>query len=109
MVLEFGRPFNLGLCKIMKFLVDNNKYNILALTRLLGYHPHKNQSFSRRLNSGQFPRFHIYLSQVVKGWEFSLHLDQKGACYQDQVAHSGDYDGPILEEEKIRIINLLKK
>ena len=92
----------------MKFLVNNNKYNILALTRFLGYHPHKNQSFSRRLNSGQFPRFHIDLSQVAKGWEFSLHLDQKGAWYEEQVAHGGDYDGQILEDEKNRIISLLK-
>jgi len=93
----------------MKFLIDNNKYNILALTRHLGYHPHKNQqSFSRRLNSGQFPRFHIYIKQSSQGLEFSLHLDQKGACYEEQVAHSGDYDGQVLEEEKVRIINLLK-
>ncbi|MBT4516930.1 MAG: hypothetical protein HOC78_03460 [Candidatus Komeilibacteria bacterium] len=93
----------------MKFLVNNNKYNILALSRLIGYHPHRNnKSFSRRLSSGEFPRFHIYTKELESGLEFSLHLDQKGACHTGQTAHSGDYDGQVLETEKERIINLLK-
>ncbi|MFA6466431.1 MAG: hypothetical protein WCV71_01060 [Patescibacteria group bacterium] len=93
----------------MKFLINNNKYNILALTRQIGYHPHKNkQSFSRRLDSGEFPRLHVYIKELDDAWEFSLHLDQKGACYDGQTAHNGDYDGEILEAEKNRISNLLK-
>jgi len=93
----------------MKFLVENNKYNILALTRRIAYHPHKNNnSFSRRLAVNEFPRFHVYIKELKKGVEFSLHLDQKGACYKDQTAHSGEYDGEILEDEKNRIIKLLK-
>jgi len=93
----------------MKFLINNNKYNILSLTRRIAYHvDRKNKSFSKRLGSGEFPRFHIYIKQVKEALEFSLHLDQKGACYDAQTAHSGDYDGEVLENEKERIINLLK-
>ena len=93
----------------MKFLINNNKYNILSLIRQIGYHPHKNnQSFSRRLERGDFPRLHLYIKAIEDAWEFSLHLDQKGACYDGQTAHSGDYDGEILEAEKNRISNLLK-
>jgi len=93
----------------MKFIINNNKYNILALTRRIGYHPHRNnKSFSRRLESGEFPRFHIYIKKLESSLEISLHLDQKGACYDGQTAHSGDYDGQILETEKERISNLLK-
>ncbi|MFA6307697.1 MAG: hypothetical protein WCS88_03310 [Patescibacteria group bacterium] len=93
----------------MKFIVNNNKYNILNLIRKISYHPHKNnKSFSRLLGASEFPRFHIYIKNLKDAWEFSLHLDQKGACYDGQTAHSGDYDGEILEKEKERIINLLK-
>ena len=92
----------------MKFVLENIKVNHLNLMRRLGYHPHKrNQSFARRLASGEFPRFHIYLKDKTEGLEFSLHLDQKGVCYEGQTAHSGDYDTEVLEQEKRRIISLL--
>ena len=93
----------------MKFLINNNKYNILTLTRRIGYHPHRNnKSFSRRLDRDDFPRFHIYPKELAKGIEFSLHLDQKGTCHQGQNAHSGDYNGAILETEKDRILKQLE-
>lgn len=93
----------------MNFLITNNKYNILTLGRKIGYHPDRhNKSFSRRLDRNEFPRFHIYHKELLEGLELSLHLDQKGACHQGQTAHSGDYQGEVLEAEKARIINLLK-
>lgn len=93
----------------MKFILENNKYNILDLFRRLGYHPHKNrQSFSRRLSSNEFPRFHVYYKEATGGLELSMHIDQKAACYGGQSAHSGEYDGQLLEEEKQRIILQLK-
>lgn len=108
MGLVSGWLLKLGLYN-MKFLINNSKYNILSLTRQIGYHPHKNnQSFSRRLDSGDFPRWHLYIKEKSGAWEFSLHLDQKSVCYDGQTAHSGDYDGEILEAEKKRISNLLK-
>jgi len=92
----------------MKFLIEQLKTNHLNMMRRLGYHPHRhNQSFARRLSSNEFPRFHVYLKDSKAGLEFSLHLDQKGACYEGQTAHSGDYDTEVLEQEKRRIISLL--
>ena len=65
----------------MNFLVTNNKYNILTLLRKISYHPDRNnKSFSKRLGAGEFPRFHIYLKELKGDLQFSLHLDQKGAC-----------------------------
>lgn len=93
----------------MKFLVPKDKYNILNLTRKIGYSPHRNQkSYYKRLGREDFPRFHIYIKEQSSAWEFSLHLDQKRPSYQGHTAHSGDYQGEVLEEEKKRIINLLK-
>ncbi|MBT6690770.1 hypothetical protein HOB10_00345 [Candidatus Parcubacteria bacterium] len=92
----------------MKFVLENIKVNHLNLMRRLGYHPHKrNQSFARRLSSNEFPRFHVYLKEKPSGLEFSLHLDQKGACYEGHTAHSGDYDTEVLDQEKQRIISLI--
>jgi len=89
----------------MKFIIKNNRDNPLTLMRRIGYAPHsKSQSFVRRLTSEDFPRFHVYMGDTGNGWEVSLHLDQRGACYDNQTAHSGDYEGKILEEEKQRII-----
>lgn len=108
MVVVFGELFNPGLFN-MQFSINISQENILTIIRRLGYHPHgKNKSFARRLGNSEFPRFHLYIDQISKFYKFSLHLDQKGACYKDQVAHSGEYDGTVLEDEKARIINLLK-
>jgi len=89
----------------MKFIIKNDRENPLALMRRIGYAPHhKSQSFIRRLTHDEFPRFHVYMEDTGSGWEVNLHLDQKGVCYDDQTAHSGDYEGRVLEEEKQRII-----
>ena len=56
-------------------------------------------SYVRRLRVYQFPRFHIY----IENGYFNLHLDQKAPCYQGSSAHSGEYEGEILEKEKERI------
>ena len=94
----------------MKFTIDNPSYNNLNLMRRLGYHPHKkNDGFIRRMSHNEFPRFHVYLKDLEESFEMSLHLDQKGVCYEGQTAHSGEYDSKILEEEKQRIITQLRE
>lgn len=94
----------------MKFVVVKTKENNMTMMRRLGYHPHRRDaSFVRRLTLGAFPRLHIYLQDRSDSWEFSLHLDQKGASYPGTRAHSGDYDGEVLLAEKERIINFLNK
>lgn len=92
----------------MKFVLKKISGNPLHAMRRLGYHPHKNKdSYARRLSNSEFPRYHIYLSPQNDGMQVSIHIDQKAACYENNTAHSGDYDGELLEQEKQRIINLL--
>ncbi|MBU4369278.1 hypothetical protein KKG58_00770 [Patescibacteria group bacterium] len=62
-------------------------------------------SYVRRLRGYQFPRFHIYIENGF----FNLHLDQKAPIYQGVSAHSGEYDGEILEKEKERIKEIIKE
>lgn len=93
----------------MKFTLNSNKLNPLTAMRLAGYHPDRfGKSYIRRLSGGDFPRFHVYLREVSGTLELNLHLDQKSACYQGSTAHSGDYDGDVLEAEKERILYILK-
>ena len=90
----------------MKFVLENIKENPVNTMRSVGYAPHRD-SFVRLLGRNKFPRFHAYLKKVNNRLEISLHLDQKGACYDNATAHSGDYDGEILNTEQQRIINIL--
>lgn len=62
-------------------------------------------SWSRRLGSGFYPRFHAYISQG----EINLHLDQKQASYEGYSAHSGEYGGEAVEREGGRIIEAMAK
>jgi len=63
-------------------------------------------SFVKRVNSGDYPRFHIYTKINSAGEvEVSLHLDQKKASYRGSAAHGGEYEGEILDRE----IELIKK
>jgi len=66
-------------------------------------------SFARRLHQELYPRFHVYLKNSEKYFEVSLHLDQKKTSYQGQKAHSGEYDGPLVEQEAKRITAVIKK
>jgi hypothetical protein len=60
-------------------------------------------SYVRRLSSGFYPRFHVYIQEFEKYFEVSLHLDQKKVSYEGQRAHSGEYDGPAVKTEAQRI------
>jgi len=62
-------------------------------------------SYVRRLRGYQYPRFHIYIENGF----FNLHLDQKAPIYQGVAAHSGEYDGEVVEKEAERIKKLLIK
>jgi len=50
-----------------------------------------------------FPRFHIYAKMEGNDLALNLHLDQKKPVYRRATAHSGDYDGPVIESEAARI------
>jgi hypothetical protein len=65
------------------------------------------KSFAKRFHGELFPRFHLYLEENSDSWLLNLHLDQKAPVYAGVTAHSGDYDGPVVEQEIARIQALL--
>ncbi len=92
----------------MKIILRDLKDNPRTLIRRAGYGEHYDSrsgevSYSRRLGSNVFPKFHVYLSEKEEGAEVSLHLDQKQPSYGVGHMHSGDYEGPVVERELERI------
>jgi len=74
--------------------------------------PHKNQeiSYARSLDPGRFyPRFHAYLETDGAKIHLNLHLDMKKPNYEGTTAHSGEYEGKIVEEEKQRLEKAAEK
>lgn len=65
-------------------------------------------SYTRKLGSNNYPHFHIYLKVFSKYFEVSLHLDQKRPSYLPGRAHSGEYDGEVVENEAKRITAVIK-
>lgn len=61
------------------------------------------RSYAKRIRGGEFPRFHAYIDIKDNGFQINLHLDQKAACYAGSSAHSGEYDGEVVEREGERI------
>ncbi|MEK7665627.1 MAG: hypothetical protein AAB337_01975 [Patescibacteria group bacterium] len=79
--------------------------NILQRAGYSEHHDPNTQqsSFSLRLGSGRFPRFHCYVKEGPTSITFSLHIDQKEASYEGSHMHSGEYDSKLVEEEIGRI------
>lgn len=87
-----------------KPLVDHAR-NILQRA---GYSEHfdpktQQTSYSLRLGSGRYPRFHCYVKENETSLTFSLHIDQKEASYEGSHMHSGEYEGKLVEEEIGRV------
>jgi len=65
--------------------------------------------------SRSYPRFHIYLKvdgstgSLQDNLIFNLHLDQKRSTYQGTTAHSGEYDGEVVEQEVERVKQIIQK
>ena len=65
--------------------------------------------FSRIIGPSRsgYPRFHVYIkSESSDVAYFNLHLDQKKPIYKGAVAHSGEYEGELVERETERIKSL---
>jgi len=96
----------------MEFKIAKKKIadNIDVAMRATGYHKihhsgaNEQLNFTKSLSQAGYPRFHIYLKENKTDYIFSLHLDQKKPIYKGVVAHSGDYDGVVVEEEAQRIV-----
>lgn len=98
----------------MKFIIKNNfKENIYTLIRNTGYYLQNEDKEKNELNfvrpSRGYPRFHVYLRREGENLIFNLHLDQKKPIYKGAAAHSGEYDGKIIEDEKERIKQILSR
>lgn len=75
-------------------------------------------SIVRQIGRNDYPRFHLYIKEKsfvaaasqdkLNTFVFNLHLDQKKPSYKGNSAHSGEYDGEVVEEEAERIKNILK-
>ncbi len=91
------------------------KDSIYNLIRKIGYtfwgkdEDKGEYNFIRPLEKGSYPRFHLYLKIEDEDWILNLHLDQKKPSYRGSPAHSGEYDGEVVEKEMRRILNILKQ
>ena len=98
----------------MKFILKGPfKENIHNLIKRIGYHfqgedkEKKELAFTRPVKG--YPRFHIYAKQEIENLIFNLHLDQKRPIYKGVAAHSGEYEGEVVEKEVERIKKILEK
>ena len=66
------------------------------------------KSYVRRFNRDLYPRFHMYIEDAGENWNFNLHLDQRAPIYAGVTAHSGEYDGAVVEREAERVQSFLK-
>jgi hypothetical protein len=66
-------------------------------------------SFVKHFDRNPFPRFHLYLDDEGENWSFNLHLDQRAPVYKGVSAHSGEYEGEVVEREVERIKEFLIK
>ncbi len=60
-------------------------------------------SFAKRIHRDFYPRYHVYIKTEGESIFFDLHLDQKRPIYEGVTAHSGEYDGEVVEREAERI------
>ena len=95
----------------MKFVCQKPRDNITNIGRSIGYRffgTTADDEFNLVRPLGRdYPRFHLYLKDQGKTLEFSLHLDQKKPSYGHETAHSGEYEGELVEAEKQRIEQIL--
>ena len=61
------------------------------------------KSYVRRLDRDLFPRLHLYVEGKGENYSLNLHLDQRAPIYAGVTAHSGEYDGAVVEREMERI------
>ena len=86
--------------------------NLLQLVFLQMQRHHKNFeiSYARSIDPGRFyPRFHAYLELTGSETKLNLHLDMKKPSYGGNAAHSGEYEGELVENEAQRIKSLTEK
>ena len=97
----------------MNFTIQNPSTHSRNLLRRAGYALHATRegkvSYVKRIHGDEYTRFHLYINKEEPGtlMELSLHLDEKRPSYEGSTAHSGEYEGPLIEEERDRILGTL--
>lgn len=97
---------------ILKGSFAENPYSFM---RKIGYHFQREDDkrseliFIRPIKKNDYPRFHLYMKTEKENLILSLHLDQKRPVYKGVSAHSGEYEGEVLEKEAERIKQIIKK
>lgn len=93
----------------MKIVLNKLNTSDANFLRSCGYlqitNPHTREySFVRTLYADRFyPRFHVYIEEKAGQITINLHFDAKKPSYEGTAAHSGEYDGQLVEEEAQRI------
>ena len=64
-------------------------------------------SYMKRISNTKFPHYHIYIEDKNGGLQINLHVDQKEATHEGSHAHSGEYDGKLVEDEMAYITNYI--
>ncbi|HBT81207.1 hypothetical protein A2757_01905 [Candidatus Giovannonibacteria bacterium RIFCSPHIGHO2_01_FULL_48_47] len=98
----------------MKLKLENFRKNTLAFMRDCGYAPIERSAqgewnFAKSLMGRDYPRFHCYVKEEGINLLVNLHLDQKKPSYAGSSAHSGEYEGEVVETEAERIRRLFQK
>ncbi|MCK5332392.1 hypothetical protein KAJ41_00840 [Candidatus Parcubacteria bacterium] len=89
--------------KIYKSDLRESLHNFM---RKCGYMPF-HDSYIKNLSVSGYPRFHIYVVESETEFIFNLHIDQKRPSYGKATAHSGEYEGKVVEDEADRIVDFL--
>ena len=97
----------------MEFTIKNINENIVSVAHKIGYiiiDTRENNEYNmvRKINFDNYPRFHIYAKHAGDRLIINLHLDQKRPIYKGTHAHSGEYEGPVVENEADRIKEILQ-
>ncbi len=91
----------------MKIILPNFTKNPADFIRSLGYAFEKEvgteSAFVKRISGHDYPKYHAYVHMEKTSLVVNLHIDQKQPSYGNNTAHSGDYDGPLVEKEVERI------
>lgn len=97
----------------MKFFTKKPEENITNLSRKFGYllMPSRGEEFNciRTVGNMRYPRFHLFIKESKDSLFFNLHLDQKKPSYAGTSAHSGEYEGEVVEKEAERIKKILQE
>ncbi|HEB13750.1 MAG TPA: hypothetical protein ENI13_02085 [candidate division CPR3 bacterium] len=97
----------------MRFPITLTGNNLPTALRRAGYRPEGQDErtgelkFVKSITGTPYPRFHIYCKTEGDSASCNLHLDQKRPSYSGSSAHSGEYDGSLVESEVERIKSLL--